>query len=220
MGKRSALIGCTGMDCLVLRRLRPAARGGDHHPCASTRGGAVSKTISLETPGSWGTWSDDGAVITYEGGGLRILVNEAHYDFWSVAGETFSDVQVEVDATRVGGPTDNDFGLVCRYQDTENFYIFMISSDGYYGIAKLKDNQHSLIGMDQLQYSSLIATEQPMHRIRADCTGQTLRLFVDGNLLMEAQDGDFSAGDVGVLAGSYATPGVDILFDNFVVKQP
>ncbi len=172
------------------------------------------------TPGSWGTWSDEGAVITYEGGGLRILVNEAHYDFWSVAGQTFSDVQVEVDATRIGGPTDNDFGLVCRYLDAENFYIFLISSDGYYGIAKLKDNQHSLIGIDQLQYTSAITPEQPVHRIRADCQGQTLRLYVDGNLLMEAQDADFSTGDVGVLAGAYATPGVDILFDNFVVKQP
>jgi hypothetical protein len=171
-------------------------------------------------PGSWGTWSDAGAMITYEGGGLRILVNETDFDYWSVAGQNFSDVQIEVDITRLGGPTDNDFGVVCRYRDEKNFYMFLVSSDGYYGIGKIKDDQHSLIGTDQLQYSAQILPDQTMHHVRADCVGQTLRLFVDGNLLLEAQDSDFSAGDVGVLAGSYATPGVDILFDNFTVKQP
>lgn len=219
MGKRSELIGCLVWITWFCSGCGPLTVAETTTP-APQPGEVLFQDDFSETPGSWGIWNDDGAVITYEGGGLRILVNEAHYDFWSVAGKTFSNVQVEVDATRVGGPTDNDFGLVCRYQDSENFYIFIVSSDGYYGIAKLKDNQHSLIGMDQLQYSSLIATEQPVYRIRADCTGQDLRLYVDGNLLMEARDSDFSAGDVGVLAGSYATPGVDILFDNFVVKQP
>jgi hypothetical protein len=33
-------------------------------------------------------------------------------------------------------------------------------------------------------------------------------------------DSSFSSGDVGLIAGSFATEGTDIHFDNFVVRQP
>jgi hypothetical protein len=171
-------------------------------------------------PSGWGTWDRDGAVVTYEQGGLRILVNQADYDFWSVAGKHFQDAVIEVDARRIAGPEDNDYGVICRYQDAKNFYMFLVSSDGYYGIGKVKNDQHSLIGIEQLQYTELIRPEQVDTRLRVDCVGDTLILYIDGEKLLEVRDSDFSSGDVGVLAGAYSTPGVDILFDNFEVRQP
>jgi hypothetical protein len=169
----------------------------------------------------WGLWSKEGALVEYHpSGGLRILVTESQYDFWSVSGRQFSDVQVEVDAMLIGGPVDNDFGLICRYKDENNFYMLIISSDGYYGIAKMKDGQYSMIGSDQLQYSSVIAQGQSTNRLRGDCVGQRLVLFVNDQKLMEAADSDFTSGDVGLLAGAYDEPNVDIMFNNFVVKKP
>jgi hypothetical protein len=174
----------------------------------------------------WGIWNRDGAVVDYHNGGLRIQVDENQYDFWSVAGMNFRDAQIEVDATRIGGPTDNDFGILCRYRNKDNFYMLVVSSDGYYGIARMENGQYSMIGAQQLQYSSALASagaavqgQGPLH-LRADCVGSTLRLYANGQKLMEAQDGDFPSGDVGVLAGAYNGKGVDILFDNFVVKKP
>jgi hypothetical protein len=173
-----------------------------------------------KVPSGWGLWDREEAVVAYEQGGLRILVNQADFDFWSVAGRRIEDAVIAVDMNRLAGPEDNDFGLICRYQDARNFYMFLVSSDGYYGIAKLKDDQHSLIGSEQLKYSDRIQPDQTAHRLRADCVGENLKLYVDGALLLEAYDSDFSSGDVGVLAGAYSTPGVDILFDNFEVRQP
>lgn len=171
-------------------------------------------------PTGWGTWSRGGASVEYHNGGLRILVNEPQFDFWSVAGQKFADAVIEVDALKMGGPDDNDFGVICRYQNKDNFYMLVASSDGYYGIAKMKDGLYGMIGADQLQYSSAIAQGQSLNRLRAGCIGAKLRLYVNGELLMEAEDGDFASGDVGVIAGAYDTPGVDILFDNFVVTKP
>lgn len=171
-------------------------------------------------PSGWGIWENEKALVTYEDGGLRFLVNQPNYDFWSVAGRRFENIEIEVDVNRRSGPEDNDFGLICRYQDARNFYMFLVSSDGYYGIAKLKDDVHSLIGSEQLQYSNRIPLQQREMRLRADCVGDRLSLYVDGFLLMEARDTDFTSGDVGLLAGAYATPGVDILFDNFEVRLP
>ncbi len=172
------------------------------------------------TPSGWGIWNRAGALVEYSDGGLRIRVDEPHYDFWSVAGQDFTDVQIEVDTVILGGPSDNDFGIICRYQDRDNFYMLVISSDGYYGAAKLKNGQYSMIGPEQLQYSGVIAQGQAAHRLRADCVGDALSLYVNGQKLMEVRDSDFTAGDVGLIAGAYAVQGVDILFDNFVVKKP
>jgi hypothetical protein len=186
----------------------------------SAPGAVLFQDDFAEVPGSWGTWNRPGAVISYEKEGLRVVVSQTNADFWSVAGKRFRDVSISVEATCLDGPSDNDFGVICRYQDRKNFYMFLVSSDGYYGIAKMKDDRHSLIGTEQLQYSGDILPAQTMHRLQADCVGDRLSLSVDGRLLLTVEDGDYTSGDVGLLAGAYSTPGVDVLFDHFVVKQP
>lgn len=174
-----------------------------------------------DPPSGWGIWKRDGASVEYFEEGLRIQVNEPQYDFWSVAGLNFEDVSIEVDASNLAGLDDNDFGIICRYQDKENFYMMVVSSDGYYGIAKLRDGQYGMIGAQQLQYNrDAIRSGKARNHLRADCIGSTLRLYANGQLLMEASDEDLRTGDVGVVTGSYDARGVDILFDNFVVKKP
>jgi hypothetical protein len=58
------------------------------------------------------------------------------------------------------------------------------------------------------------------NHIRADCVGDTLTLYVNGEKLAEAKDSDFTSGDVGLMAGTFDQVGVDIRFDNFVVSRP
>lgn len=169
-------------------------------------------------PSGWGTWNRDGSSVEYVDGGLRFRVEDDYFDFWSVAGKKFSDVQIEVDVLKRSGPDDNDFGILCRYQNKDNFYLLVASSDGYFGIAKMKAGQYSMIGPEQLQYSDAILPGRVVNRLRADCVGDTLRLYANGLKLMEATDGDFRSGDVGLVAGAYQETGVDLLFDRFVVK--
>ena len=48
------------------------------------------------------------------------------------------DLKIDVDATKNSGQDDNDFGVICRYvksNDVASFYQFMVTSDGYVGIA-------------------------------------------------------------------------------------
>jgi hypothetical protein len=42
---------------------------------------------------------------------------------------------------------------------------------------------------------------------------------VNNQLIAQAVDEDFDSGKVGLIAGSFKSPGVAILFDNFVVSQ-
>ena len=59
---------------------------------------------------------------------------------------TVWDTIVEVDTYWAAGTFDNDFGVICRYQDTSNFYFGAISSDGYAAIIHMKDGSYDYPG--------------------------------------------------------------------------
>ncbi len=168
----------------------------------------------------WDRVTVDSGETNYANGVYRIFVNEASTDVWANPGLDFTDVQVEVEATKVGGADDNDFGVICRSQDEDNFYFFIISSDGYYGIGKIVGDSQALIGMEAMLPSEEIRQGDATNHIRADCTGSRLALYVNGELLQEVEDTQFTSGDVGLMAGTFDTPGTDIHFDNFVVSRP
>jgi hypothetical protein len=187
----------------------------------TTQAGVVLYQDDFSNPSSgWDTWSQNGSLVTYQNGGLRILVNEIQYDYWSRPGVHFNDSRAEVDIRKLAGPDDNDFGIQCRFRDQNNYYAFLISSDGYYGIVKVKDGKYAIISGTSLQYSDAIQKGQASNHVRAECIGQSLTLTVNGQKLAEAQDTDFSAGEIGLTAGAYNKPGVDVSFDNFVVYKP
>jgi len=168
----------------------------------------------------WNQVSTDQGSTEYADGVYRVLVNETNMDIWSKPSVEFSDVRIEVDALKVGGDRDNRFGLICRAVDQNSFYTFVISSDGYYGIGKIKGEEYQLIGMDALQRSDAIKLGSELNHIRADCIGKSLTLYVNGQRLTTVEDLEFALGGVGLIAGTYDKPGTDVRFDNFVVYQP
>jgi hypothetical protein len=183
-------------------------------------GGILFKDDFSDPNSGWMQGADEFGKTEYSGGGFRILVTSDVTAKLSIPRLLFADVIIEVDASKVAGPDDNDYGVICRYQDENNFYFFEISSDGYYSIGKYKDDQLVLIGMEKMQTSDYIYQGQATNHLRAACVGSNLSLMVNGHLLAEVEDGDYSMGDVGLIAGTFETPGVDILFDNFKVFKP
>ena len=71
-----------------------------------------------------------------------------------------------------------------------------------------------------MQASPVINRGTNVNHLRADCVGDRLTLYVNGEKLAEATDATLTHGDVGLLAGAFSQPGVDIIFDNFVAIQP
>jgi hypothetical protein len=168
----------------------------------------------------WDRVNSSDGITDYADGFYRMYVNVVDSDIWANPGLSFTDVRLEVNASKVGGDDNNDFGMICRYQDSSNFYFFVISSDGYYGIGKVKGGQQVLIGMESMPPSEIINQGNASNHLQADCVGSTLALYVNGEKLTEQTDTDFSSGDVGLIAGAFDNPGTDIHFDNFVVMRP
>lgn len=168
----------------------------------------------------WATLRDGEQVVDYEQDGLRFYITETQFDYWSVPDLSFDDVHIEVRAVKLGGPDDNDFGIICRYVDDGHFYGFLISSDGYYGISKMSDGEHNLLGSEDMQPSDVINKGTGSNDLAVDCNGSQLKLAVNGTTLLEVEDTEYTSGDVGLLAGTFDVGGVDILFDNFIVTKP
>ncbi len=158
-------------------------------------------------------------VMDYYSGGYRMLVNSLQTIFWSTPRRNFTDVRVEVDAGKLAGPEENRIGVLCRFTDGD-YYFFIITSDGYYGVGLFKDGQAALLGQSEMLPSGNINQGLAVNHIRADCVGSVLTFFVNGSQIAQVQDGALASGDVGVIAGTFGAPGADIIFDNFVVLQP
>ncbi len=173
-----------------------------------------------QSDSGWDRQRTADGVTDYENGQYLIQVNRPDVDYFANPSLSLSDVRLEVEAVNASSVMDNEFGLICRFQNQNDFYAGLISSDGYYGIFKVKGGSYQLLGLDVMAQSAAIKTGAEKNHIRLDCVGQDLKLFVNGVQLDARQDADFSKGDVGLLAGAYQTAGIKVFFDNFVVYKP
>jgi hypothetical protein len=173
-----------------------------------------------KTSSGWDRISDEYGENDYVDGTYQFRIDAANYDIWANPGKSFTDVVVDVDATLIDGSENNDFGVICRYQDAKNFYFAEIASDGYYIIGKYVDGDMSALGSDQMVETDLVNGGNTTNHIRFECNGSDLVLDINGSTADSETDTDLTYGDVGLIAGDYDTPGVVISFDDFVVTQP
>jgi hypothetical protein len=166
----------------------------------------------------WPSYGGANGQSGYDSGGYHILVDAPNQQITSIPGKRFSDVVIEFEVSQLAGPEDAYFGALCRYQDDGNYYYLIIGADGYYSIGKIKDAEN--YPLSETDSSPAILTGLAENSLRAECSSDTLALFANGELLAQVQDGDFTSGDVGLLAGTLDIPGADIRFTNFYVTQP
>lgn len=156
----------------------------------------------------------------YARGRYRISVDEPDLDLWGTAGLDLSNVSIEVNVSREAGPSSASAGILCRYQDRDNFYFGIITGEGYYGIGKYEMGGLRLLSGYGLQATDSVNRGSRVNHLRFDCAGSTLTLFVNGFLLASVEDTTFPSGDVGVIAGTLDEANAVFAFDDYVVFKP
>jgi hypothetical protein len=155
----------------------------------------------------------------YEDGEFHITVYEPEFSTWSYPDPPrgFADFALEVDARRVSGPLDNEFGVQVHYQsDTDAFYLFAISSNGFYSVQKYEAGEWQQL-VDWAE-SPAIQQGDAVNRLRVTCQGDRMRFFANGEPLAQVEDSSFRSGSVGLLASSADKGGVVVAFDNLRVR--
>lgn len=197
-----------------------ACSTGAQDPRQAASGDILFEDNFSSPDSGWDRIQDSDGKTDYVDGKYLIEVNTKDINILANPGKKFGDVNIQVMAAKVSGTDNNLYGVICRYENADNFYFFIISSDGYYGIGKSKDGKYILVNQAEMLPSEDIHKGGESNTIQAGCVGSTLTLSVNGKLLDTQEDTEFSAGDVGLLAGTFAEAGVEVEFDNFVVKMP
>lgn len=173
-----------------------------------------------DASGNWPQGSGPTGSMQIVDGTYRIQVLSSNYAILAVPGHSFREVRIEADASRLAGPAQNIFGLACRSVDAHNYYFFVISSDGYFGLGKVKNGQTGLLGQEMMTFSAAIVQGEGSNHLRMDCSGKTLKGYVNGQVVAISSDTDFPSGQAGLVAGTLDLPGVNVAFDNFIVYKP
>lgn len=164
-------------------------------------------------------WDDEGVVAEYSDGYFEIDVDGSTY-FWTTSRKPYSDVSIDVDVKKISGSFSGQYGVICRLQDGDNYYVFLIQSDGTYGIWKLHEGAWSSLSSSDWAYNDYVINGAgAIDHITATCNGDTLTLKVNGSTLMDVRDDEFISGNVGMYAGAYDDAGVDVVFDNYTVTR-
>ena len=167
----------------------------------------------------WQAESDASAEVGYHEGMMRILIRSPNRLAWASAGRGFSDFRLAVEATQVAGPDDNEYGVLVRMQDPDHFYRFSISGDGYYLVNRYDGEEWVALGGDWTP-SDAIYRGAATNRLEVVCQGARMAFLVNGVQLVEVEDSSYSQGDIGLYAGSFFEPDVEVYFDNLTATEP
>jgi len=196
--------------------------GNDVDECTES-GALFQDDFGGEKDCGWALYNRGGTVVEINEGVLRMSTSQPGQIWWTNPGQSFDDVIMTTDSRQISGPNNNAYGTICRYQNEENFYVFLISGDGYYTIGKYTSDSPSITYLTEngeYQYSDVINQGNATNQIRASCIGQELSLTVNGITLTTVTDPTFVIGDVG-LAVSALDPGTAVVeYTNFRVVEP
>jgi len=181
----------------------------------------VSETIlfadNFSDPASgWPIGRNAQSKYGYQSNSYRILATESGSVPWVSTDQVYKSLSISVDARPASDHPDSYYGLLCRIQDN-NFYYFVIQPDGNYTIGKYKNGEFNSFFPDGWRYSAVIKQRDQTNHIKADCLGNTLRLYANGTLLGTATDTDFGSGSNGMIVATLDTQNFEVIFDNFLI---
>ncbi len=107
--------------------------------------GELLYAASFDDGDDWQKYDSNQLSVQVNNTVLTISVHQEDEALFSAASPYFADFDFEVDVWAMEGVFDgtnnNSFGVVFRQRDNMNYYVFYISSDGYYRVKRMIDGE-------------------------------------------------------------------------------
>lgn len=159
---------------------------------------------------TWHTWGDGGWTMTTTG--LFLQLSGPDQSAWAIPGQQVSDFTIELDARSLFPGEDVGYGLLYRYQNQANYYVFAVGGDGYYTIASVRKGTFTpLRDWQQWPHVHRGATT---NRLRVRCEGATCYFYVNGEFTAQVTDETFLSGDVGLWGQTFSDDALDVVFED------
>ena len=150
----------------------------------------------------------------YSEGQYRIAPNGANRAAWAIYGAIYGDARLEATAQFVGsGP--GAAGLVFWHASPADYYLFAVSSDGYYQVGHFQGERWATV--IPWTVAPAIVAGGP-NSLLVETRGTQLTVGVNGQQLASVGDPGGGGGAVGLLATSFGKPGIVVAFTNVAVR--
>jgi hypothetical protein len=172
----------------------------------------------------WGTGTDADSSIEYVNEALQMVVFKQNWFVWSTPNDQdYENIHMEVTVLNNNTDPTTAFGIMCHQQVIDDsFYYFAITPAGQYAIAKADTGANDLFltNDDEWEYSDVITVNADSYRIGVDCSNNTLKLYVDGQLVDSVTDDSYNNGGVALFtwSGENAT-NTNVSFDDFLMLE-
>lgn len=146
----------------------------------------------------------------------RISPGETNQRIFSVYNEDLGTSDVDISLSATAPYYVGSVGLVCRYTDA-GWYQFMVEPDGIWSVRLVKYDEAGQLHFYKIS-SGLRWLGQNVD-LRAECKGDRLTFYIDGDKLISMHDATFAKGKVGVLSWSFDQIGRVEYIDKFTVQR-
>jgi S1-C subfamily serine protease len=166
----------------------------------------------------WDQVNNEKGVLEYSQGGYRITAAGADQRMLGRPHLDFADLQMEFSASYAKGAHAIGYGAICRYRDENNYYFFKIGPGMVITIGKVKDGVSATLASQNKIDGILPPPAENL--ISIQCQGGTLSIGINGIQLINAQDSEWSVGDIAFFVDGGNTGGVEVFFDHLRVYRP
>jgi hypothetical protein len=141
--------------------------------------------------------------------------------------EVYTDFAFEVDARQVEGTEDSAYALLFRAEDTDDpmsmeytYALAVISASGGYALLGCQGWDEECTGLQGGESASMKLGDQT-NRFRVEAVGETITVYLNGDLLTSVEDSEIAEGRIGFLGGGGTrTSPNQVAFDNLKLYVP
>ncbi len=168
-------------------------------------------------------WYDDGDIYRYDatGGNFRLRIrkpNSLHWIRYDKSTElALADYLVEVVALPVPLRSSGSYGLIFRFQDDNNYYLFALSGR-YYSLQAYVQGQWSFL-VDWTESPAIEARWDMPNRLGVLARGSQIVLLINDQIVAVVADDAIPTGGVGLAAYTFESGVMEVTFDDLAIWQ-
>jgi hypothetical protein len=174
---------------------------------------------------NWAAVQEESHAFGIENGRYALHLREEDYSIWAYLPTEFTPTTIGFDAAVLQGYEQGAFGVMCHYQDKENFHFVSIDVlENEYAIGYLEDGVYNEL-MQNMWMPSLYLDGSPhaVNNFMVACDADMITLFINNDFEAQASTGPQVGGKMALYAetwSSMAANGFKVLFDNLYAFVP
>jgi hypothetical protein len=163
----------------------------------------------------WNFDSTDNVDRAWAPNQYTISVHKTNYLGYGTPDGEYTDFGAEAEAQATSEYAK--YGLRFRIADGDNYYIFVITTDGKYYVDKLVQDEWADPSPVKSTASQYIKKGKVKNRLGVLAQGSKISLYINGFLVKTFTDDSIDSGSVGVLAGAGDNDTAETVFSRFTV---